>query len=102
MPTRPAALLLGLALLTGCGGDGEDDAPTNRAPAFSSAATASVAENATGTVYQAAASDPEGSAVSYRIEGPDAARFAISGTGAVSFVASPDFETPTDANADNV
>ena len=99
---RPAALLLGLAFLTGCGGDGGDDAPANRAPAFSSAATASVAENATGTVYQAAASDPEGSPVSYRIEGPDAARFAISGTGAVSFVASPDFETPTDANADNV
>jgi hypothetical protein len=37
------------------------------------------------------------------IGGADAAKFAInSSTGALSFLAAPDFETPTDAGGDNV
>lgn len=74
----------------------------NQAPAFTSAGTASVAENSTGTAYQAAATDPDGNAVSYRIEGADAARFTISSTGAISFTAAPNFEAPTDADTNNV
>ncbi len=48
--------------------------------------------------------DPEGAAVSYSIAGgPDAARFTIDAvTGALAFIAAPDFEAPTDAGANNV
>jgi VCBS repeat-containing protein len=51
-----------------------------------------------------AATDPEGSAVTYGIGGgADAALFAINPvTGALSFVAPPNFEAPGDAGANNV
>lgn len=102
-----AAMLLALS---SCGGDGGSSPPpppppppVNRAPAFSSPATASLAENGTGTVYQAAATDPDGNALSFSIAGgADAARFAITPAGALTFVAAPDFEAPTDADRNNV
>lgn len=89
-------------ILTSCGDD--DDAPApNSPPTFTSAATANVAENATGAVYTATATDPDGNALTYTISGgADAARFAITGAGALSFVTSPDFEAPADANGDNI
>ena len=72
-------------------------------PVFSSGTTATVAENAAGTVYTASATDPNGDTISYSLSGTDAALFSINAaTGAVSFLASPDFEAPTDANGDNV
>ena len=51
-----------------------------------------------------AASDPEGMAPSYAISGgADAGRFTIdAATGVLSFVNAPNFESPTDANGDNV
>ncbi|HYW15335.1 MAG TPA: hypothetical protein VE891_04170 [Allosphingosinicella sp.] len=51
-----------------------------------------------------AASDPEGSAAFYSIVGgADAARFTINAqTGALQFVAAPDWELPGDYNQDNV
>lgn len=105
---RRAALVvvLGLASLgaacSGGGGSSPTPAPTNHAPGFSSAATASVAENVTGAIYTAAASDPDGDAVTFTIAGgADATAFTLAG-GALSFVAPPNFERPTDANADNV
>ncbi len=50
------------------------------------------------------ATDPEGTAPIFSISGgADAARFAINAvTGALSFVTPPDFESPGDANLDNV
>jgi len=73
------------------------------APVFTSGDTATFAENATGVVYTATATDAEGDTVSYSLSGTDAALFAIdSATGEVSFLASPDFEAPADANRDNV
>ena len=72
------------------------------APAFTSGSTASFAEGGTGTVYQAVATDPEGAAVTWSLEGADAALFVIDGTGAVRFVAAPDFEAPADAGRNNV
>jgi Ca2+-binding RTX toxin-like protein len=76
----------------------------NDAPVITSAATANVAENSTGTVYQATASDPDGaSSFTWSLSGADAARFAInSTTGAVRFLAAPNFEAPTDAGGNNV
>jgi hypothetical protein len=74
----------------------------NEAPVFTSAATASVAENIT-TAYTAVAADPDLTSPTYSIVGgADAALFTIDGTtGVVSFIAAPDFEAPGDANGDN-
>jgi Ca2+-binding RTX toxin-like protein len=61
-----------------------------------------VAENVR-TVTDVDASDPDQNPLSYSISGgADAARFQInSTTGALSFVALPDFEVPTDADHNN-
>ncbi|SFK37162.1 VCBS domain-containing protein, partial [Falsiroseomonas stagni] len=75
----------------------------NDAPAITSAATANHAENGTGTAYQAAATDPEGTtSFTWSLSGADAALFDISSTGAVTFKAAPNFEAPTDAGANNI
>ncbi len=106
------AARLGLISLTvalaGCGGDGGGGGGTpppaaNRPPTFTSAATLSLAENASGTVYTATASDPDGNPLSYTISGgADSARFSITAAGALSFVAPPDFESPADADTNNI
>ncbi|MCC6709524.1 MAG: cadherin domain-containing protein, partial [Gammaproteobacteria bacterium] len=76
------------------------------APVFSSAATASFAENGLGTVLDVNATDADLPAptLSYSITGGvDAARFAINAsTGVVTFVSAPDYENPADLGADNV
>jgi hypothetical protein len=70
-----------------------------------SGATASlnVAENAT-AVTTVTATDADASTLSYSIVGGvDAAKFGINSTsGALSFIAGPDFEAPTDSGANNV
>jgi len=87
----------------GAGGGGGGGGGVNSAPAFTSPATATVAENSAGTVYTAAASDANGDPVTFAISGgADAALFQITGAGALSFRAPPDFEAPADANRDNV
>ncbi len=102
---RPARALtcLGMATLFGCGGDSSAPAvQANRPPVFSSATTANVPENTAGTVYSAAATDPDGNTLTYSISGgADAARFTITSAGALSFAAPPDFENPTDADRNN-
>ncbi len=76
----------------------------NEAPTVTSAATGSFAENGSGAVYTASATDPDaGTALSYSLGGADASLFDInSSTGVVSFKASPNFEGPTDAGGNNV
>jgi glucose/arabinose dehydrogenase len=103
------ALALALTFLSACGGDGStqpappNQPPPNQPPVFSSAAAASVVENVAGGVYQAAASDPNGDSVTYSIAGgADAARFTMSASGQLSFVSSPNYDLPSDADADNV
>ena len=74
----------------------------DEAPSFISAASADIAENSSGTIHTAAASDPEGKALTYTISGTDADDFNIdSSSGALSFAEAPDFERPTDADGDN-
>ena len=74
----------------------------NEAPSITSAASADVPENSSGTIYTAAANDPENKTISYDIDGIDSGHFSIdSSSGALSFNSSPDFEAPTDANSDN-
>ncbi|MGN7737061.1 cadherin domain-containing protein, partial [Ensifer sp. 22564] len=76
----------------------------DNAPVFSSGATASFAENGTGVVYDADASDADNlGALSYSLSGTDSALFDIdAATGVVTFKAAPDFETPADVDGDNV
>ncbi|GAB5442642.1 MAG: hypothetical protein Fues2KO_29910 [Fuerstiella sp.] len=79
--------------------------PTITSNGGGASAAVNVAENGT-AVTTMTASDPEAppQILTWSITGgADAARFAInSTTGALSFVAAPDFEAPTDANTDNV
>ncbi len=93
------------ASLAGCGG-GSNQNPgsgANTPPSFTSAASATAAENAAGTVYTATASDAQNDPLTYAIAGgADAGQFTITTGGALSFVTSPDFEAPTDAGGNNV
>ena len=92
----------GVAVAAGAGGGTPPPLP-NRAPVVTSPATATVAENTTTSVYTATATDADGDPLTFSIAGgADAARFMInSSTGALTFVASPNFEAPIDAGADN-
>ena len=94
--------------LVSCG-SGSVDTPTpppgpvNTAPAFTSPASAEVAENTSGTAYTAEATDADGDALVFSISGgADAALFAATDAGELSFAEAPDFETPADADGDNI
>ena len=73
------------------------------APAITSPATFTVAENdtAVGTVV---ATDADSPSVTYSlVDGGDSEQFSIDpATGVLSFMAAPDFEAPADVGADNV
>jgi len=76
----------------------------NEAPAITPAAVPGVEENQT-AVQTVTGSDPDaGTTLTYSISGgADAARFSInSTTGVLTFLAAPDFETPTDTGGNNV
>lgn len=95
MRTFPLILTAGV-LLTGCG-DKE-----NQAPEFSSSAsTVSLTEGSTSTGLTASAEDPDGDVLTYSLAGPDADLFTIASNGSLSFLLTPDFEAPEDANQDN-
>jgi VCBS repeat-containing protein/predicted outer membrane repeat protein len=72
-------------------------------PVITSDSAFNVAENHT-AVTTITATDPDSSILTYSISGgADAVRFSMDGsTGVLAFVTAPDFEVPTDANADNV
>ena len=63
-------------------------------------------ENGTATIYTFSATDPEGAAISWSPGGSDGGDFTITadsrGRGVLAFTAVPDFESPTDADRDNV
>ncbi|WP_420103377.1 cadherin domain-containing protein, partial [Bosea sp. (in: a-proteobacteria)] len=75
----------------------------NEAPTITSSAAFNVAENGT-AVATLTATDPDAGATrSWSISGTDANLFQIDAqTGALSFVAAPNFENPQDAGGDNV
>ena len=109
MRRRFVLIALSLALAS-CGDDGSGSGSggggggvtVNQPPVFTSGTAVTVPENTAGTVYTATANDPEGKAVTYTISGgADAARFTINASGAVSFITPPDFEHPTDSDANN-
>src|SRR6185295_9582464 len=81
-----------------------NDAPVITSDGGGASAALSVAENTTAVTTVAATDVDIGTTLTYSIiGGADAARFTIdSSTGALSFVAPPDFETPTDVGSNNV
>jgi len=74
----------------------------NDAPSLSVNGAVSIDENTTDVPAGITAADIDGGTIGFAIEGDDAARFTIGATGALSFVAAPDFENPADADGDNV
>jgi ELWxxDGT repeat protein len=76
----------------------------NDAPIVTSGGTASFAENATGQVYLATATDQDaGTTLTWSLAGDDAALFSIdAASGAVTFKTAPNFEAPGDIGGDNV
>ena len=77
---------------------------SNEAPAFTSSSDPlSVAENSSGVIHTATASDADNDALTYSLSGSDADDFSIdASSGALSFASAPDFEAPSDADGDNV
>ena len=70
----------------------------NEAPEFNSPPNAAVTynEDRTDAVVTLQASDPEGRGIDWDVMGTDAADFAISSGGVLTFRNSPNFESPTD------
>ncbi len=112
MNKRIIKKLLPLIILTACGGGGGgggsssggggDGYNPNNAPVIdSSTTTYSVLENQT-SAFTVSASDADGDTLTYSISsGDDSALISINSSGVVTFVSSPDFELPSDANTDN-
>jgi predicted protein tyrosine phosphatase len=73
-------------------------------PVITSAATATFAENGTGTVYTVIATDADaGTTLTYSLSGTDANLFNInSSDGVVTFKDAPNFELPSDNGANNI
>jgi hypothetical protein len=102
VPILAVAAAAGGAIVLLSDGDSEQgNAPTpppppaNRAPVFTSGATATVAENSatTTTVYDANVTDADNDTVTFSLTGADAGAFNINAqTGVVTFKESPDFE----------
>ena len=64
--------------------------------------TTTVAENSSGLIYTASASDPDGDPITYSLGGADASHFSLdASSGALSLPNALDFESPTDQNSDN-
>ena len=59
-------------------------------------------ENGSAAVETYSASDPEETDITWTLSGEDSADFLISTGGALTFNAPPDFESPSDADIDNV
>ena len=73
----------------------------NEVPVITSPTTANFAENGTGIVYTAIATDVDAGTPLYSLSGTDASLFNIS-NGNVNFKNAPNFELPSDSGANNV
>ena len=75
----------------------------DEAPSITNTATStSVAENSTGAVFDASATDPENATLNYSLGGADADALSIDSSGLISFNTAPDYDNPADADSDNV
>ena len=80
-----------------------ENTPPNQSPSFSGPASFTTAENNASATFQPTASDPDGDGLTYQIfGGADHTKFDINAsTGSITFKTTPDFENPSDSNADN-
>ena len=87
----------------GMGSDYQPPAPpANNAPTITNSTTSySVVENQT-SAFTITATDADGDALTFTIGGSDASLFTVSTSGVVSFNTAPDFESPSDADGNNV
>ena len=74
----------------------------NEPPAIAGPAMADYEENGADAVAAYTAEDPEGTEVAWSLGGEDAGAFAFSDAGLLTFIAPPDYESPEDADGDNV
>jgi hypothetical protein len=103
-------ILLGLFAITACGGGGGGGGdtytapvvPTNNAPSITNSSTNySVVENQM-SAFSITATDADGDSLTYSVGGTDGSLFSVSTSGVVTFNSSPDFENPSDSDANNV
>ena len=82
----------------------EDEAPeiTVGGLAISGTTRVDYAEDRRDAVATYVASGPDSALATWSLEGDDAGDFRISNVGVLTFRVSPDFETPADADMDNV
>ena len=87
----------------GGGSDNQPPAPpANNAPTITNSTTSySVVENQT-SAFTITATDADGDALTFTIGGSDASLFTVSTSGVVTFNTAPDFESPSDADGNNV
>ena len=74
----------------------------DEAPSLTGSSSLAVDENFSGTVATYTATDPEGDTITLALSGDDDADFSIDSDGDLTFGTSPNFESPHDANTDNV
>ncbi|WP_271078909.1 hypothetical protein [Aurantiacibacter sp. MUD61] len=107
------AIVLSFALVLGsCGGGGSSSsnnnggaagAPVLTKPRFTSAGSASVAENTADAFYTATATDPQNDPVSITLySGRDADKFVLEDGGRLRFNTAPNYDLPIDADRNNV
>ena len=89
----------------GGGGDGYSPTPTvnlNSPPAIeNSVFNVSVIENQV-SAFTILAFDSDGDTLTYSLSGADSSLMSVTSNGVVTFNIAPDFENPSDSNADNV
>jgi hypothetical protein len=101
-----------LIFITSCGGGGGGmggDSSSgggygnmNTAPTITNTTlNISVQENQT-SAFTVTATDSNGDSLTFSISGDDSSLMSITDAGVVTFKTAPDFEVPSDANADNV
>jgi hypothetical protein len=112
MNTFNRVVLLALSfVIVSCGGGGGGGGgsdyqppapPANNAPTITNSTTSySVVENQT-SAFTITATDADGDALTFTIGGSDASLFTVSTSGVVTFNTAPDFESPSDADGNNV
>ena len=112
MNTFNRVVLLALSfVIVSCGGGGGGGGgsdyqppapPANNAPTITNSTTSySVVENQT-SAFTITATDADGDALTFTIGGSDASLFSVSNSGVVTFNTAPDFESPSDADGNNV
>ena len=97
-----AAFAGSVAACGGGGGSTNSAEVGNRAPSFDQTSYEfSLQENSGTLVGSVSASDPDGDTISLSVSGTDGASFSITNAGEVSFIETPDYEAPIDADSDN-